>query len=33
VLASGVLGCALHRVLTATTVGSLGLQRGSLARS
>ena len=33
VVASGILGCALHRVLTATTVGSLGLQRGSLARS
>jgi peptidoglycan/LPS O-acetylase OafA/YrhL len=33
VVASGILGCGLHRVLTATTVGSLGLQRGSLARS
>ena len=32
-LASGLLGWALHRVLTATAVGSLGLRRGSLARS
>ena len=32
-LASGVLGWALHRVLTATGIGSLGLRRGSLARS
>jgi len=29
---SGVLGWALHRVLTATAVGSLRVQRGSLAR-
>ena len=33
VVGSGVLGWSLHRVLTATTVGSLRLQRGSLARS
>jgi hypothetical protein len=32
-LASGVLGWALHRLLTATAVGSLGPRRGSLARS
>jgi peptidoglycan/LPS O-acetylase OafA/YrhL len=32
-VASGLLGCALHRVVTATTVGSLGLRRGTLARS
>ena len=30
---SGVLGSALHRVLTATAVGSIRVQRGSLARS
>jgi hypothetical protein len=30
---SGVLGWALHRLLTPTTVGPLRLQRGSLARS
>ena len=33
VLACGVLGWALHRVLTATAVGSLGVRRGALARS
>ena len=32
-VASGLLGWALHRVLTATAVGSLGVRRGSLARS
>jgi peptidoglycan/LPS O-acetylase OafA/YrhL len=32
VVGSGVLGWALHRLLTATTVGSLRLPRGSLAR-
>jgi len=32
VVASGLLGWALHRALTATAVGSLGLQRSSLAR-
>jgi peptidoglycan/LPS O-acetylase OafA/YrhL len=32
-LASGLLGWALHRVLTATVAGSLGVRRGSLARS
>ena len=31
-LASGVLGWALHRALTATAVGSLDLRGGSLAR-
>ena len=32
-LATGLLGWALHRALTATGVGSLGLRRGALARS
>ena len=32
-LASGLLGWALHRVLSARAAGSLGLRRGSLARS
>jgi len=33
VAGSGVLGWSLHRLLTATTVGPLRVQRGSLARS
>ena len=33
VLGSGLLGWALHRALTATAVGSLGLRRGALART
>jgi hypothetical protein len=32
-LATGVLGWGLHRVLTATTVGSPSLRRASLSRS
>jgi peptidoglycan/LPS O-acetylase OafA/YrhL len=32
-IASGLLGWGLHRVLTAAAVGSLGVRRGSLARS
>ncbi len=32
-IASGLLGWALHRVLTTTAVGSLGVRRGLLARS
>jgi hypothetical protein len=32
-VASGLLGWALHRLLTVTEVGSLGLRRGSLVRS
>ena len=32
-IASGLLGWGLHRVLTATPLGSLSLRRGSLARS
>jgi peptidoglycan/LPS O-acetylase OafA/YrhL len=33
VVASGTLGWALHRMLSATAVGSLGVRRGALART